>query len=361
MSAFPPAAGTPRVVVYHQTQYHQKRYVSLQPLVSTPGVFVTHLIVAAIHVNENPGHLTLNDHPPTDPRYDVLWQECALLQASGTKVMGMLGGAAKGTYARLCGAAVETPSPAGTDGNTSGSDTFEAFYRPLAAFIRAKRLDGLDLDVEESTSLPGIIRLIDRLRADFGTAFILTLAPVAPALIDPRANLSGFSYAQLEAARGHEIAWYNAQFYCGWGTLAEPMQYANIIGRGWRPDRIVAGTVTSPNNGAGFVEMEDLAASVIQLSEVYPTFGGVMGWEYFNSRPGGLEAPWEWAQWMTSLLGTEEGRAVAMMEAQTRKAQWQKGSTSEEKKKKKKGKKRITAPVPTEFEYFTDGEKNEEA
>ncbi|KAL5614557.1 hypothetical protein BROUX41_004660 [Berkeleyomyces rouxiae] len=354
MSAFPPAPKTPRVVVYHQTQYHQDRYVSLKPLVSTPGIFVTHLIVAAIHVNEFPGELTLNDHPPAHPRYDPLWRECALLQASGTKVLGMLGGAAKGTYARLCSDAVDKPS----DNNACAG--FEAFYQPLAAFIRAKRLDGLDLDVEEPTSLQGIIRLIDRLRADFGPDFILTLAPVAPALVDPRANLSGFSYAQLEAARGREIAWYNAQFYCGWGTLAEPMQYANIIGRGWRPERVVAGTVTSPNNGAGFVEMENLAASVIQLAEVFPTFGGIMGWEYFNSQPGGPEMPWEWAQWMTSLLGTEEGRVEAMLEAQKRKEKWAAGGSSSGTKPKKR-KNRIAAPVPDEFEYFTDGEKSEQA
>jgi hypothetical protein len=27
-----------------------------------------------------------------------------------------------------------------------------------------------------------------------------------------------------------------------------------------------------------------------------------MGWEYFNSDPGGTAAPWEWAQEMTAIL-----------------------------------------------------------
>lgn len=31
-------------------------------------------------------------------------------------------------------------------------------------------------------------------------------------------------------------------------------------------------------------------------------FGGVMGWEYFNSLPGGEERPWEWAREMTRHL-----------------------------------------------------------
>ncbi|OBT51568.1 hypothetical protein VE04_08384, partial [Pseudogymnoascus sp. 24MN13] len=73
-------------------------------------------------------------------------------------------------------------------------------------------------------SLAGVIRLIDRLRSDFGGGFIITLAPVATtrATRDPRANLSGFDYADLESERGSEIAWYNAQFYCGWGDVRTP-------------------------------------------------------------------------------------------------------------------------------------------
>lgn len=108
--------------------------------------------------------------------------------------------AAKGSYAKL-------------------SSQFETYYKPLHNLIRRHNLNGLDLDIEEETTLPDTLRLIDRLRADFGPEFIITLAPVATALLPGSPHLSGpaFDYRMLETLRGHEIAWYNTQFYCGWG------------------------------------------------------------------------------------------------------------------------------------------------
>ena len=88
------------------------------------------------------------------------------MQDIGVKVLGMLGGAAQGSFQRLDRSDVE----------------FEAYYVPLRDMIRRHNLDGLDLDVEEPMSLNGIVRLIDRLRTDFGAEFLITLAPVATAL-----------------------------------------------------------------------------------------------------------------------------------------------------------------------------------
>jgi chitinase len=96
-----------------------------------------------------------NDHVPEHPRYLTLWAELRILQASGIKVLGMLGGAAKGSFTRL----------------DLDEGTFELYYRPLRDLIRERSLDGLDLDVEEEMTLPGVIRLIDRLKSDFGNGF----------------------------------------------------------------------------------------------------------------------------------------------------------------------------------------------
>lgn len=115
-------------------------------------------------------------------------------------MLGMLGGAARGTFSA---ATLDSPDEA----------VFERYYGVLRDdVVRAHALDGLDLDVEEPMSLRGVVRLIDRLRADFGPAFLITLAPVAPALLDVRRNLSGFDYEALEVMRGREIAFYNCQF-----------------------------------------------------------------------------------------------------------------------------------------------------
>jgi hypothetical protein len=230
--------------------------------------------------------------------------------------------------------------------------SFESYYQPLADFIRWARLDGIDLDVEEPMSLPGIIRLVLRLRADFGPDFLITLAPVAAAMCeepepepdfergrrkkeadDPTqvarrkgvGNLSGFSYQDLEKAVGNEIAWYNTQFYCGWGDLDDGGEmYRQILEQGWDPTKIVVGTVTNPINGAGWTAersvkrtLKGMVAALKQKSRTHDgrkqekvAFGGMMGWEYYNcvvpspTRGFALHSgePWLWARRLRTFI-----------------------------------------------------------
>ncbi|KAK1141949.1 hypothetical protein N8T08_008272 [Aspergillus melleus] len=271
-----------RVVCYHQTICPDGQYVSMLPLIQN-NTGVTHVILAAFHLNADPNHITLNNDPPTHSMYDTLWTEVPLMKQGGVRVMGMLGGAAQGSFRSL-------------DGDL---ESFNRYYQPLLAVIRRLQLDGMDLDVEEDMSLPGIIRLIDQLKADLGDNFIVTLAPVAAALLN-RGNLSGFDYAALEMLRASKISWYNTQFYNGWGPADNPRMYATIIQRGWSPQRVVYGLLTNPGNGSqGFVPLETMGPILGHLVEQYPNFGGVMGWEYFNSNPGGREKPWQWAAVMS--------------------------------------------------------------
>ncbi|KAG9816669.1 family 18 chitinase glycoside hydrolase, partial [Aureobasidium melanogenum] len=281
-----PTGKGPRVIVYHQTIHRDGQYVSLLPLI-TNQTGVTHVIVAAIHLNEGPGNITLNDDPPHASKYETLWGEVAWLQASGVKVLGMLGGAAKGSFERLDG---------------PDDQKFEDYYKPLHALISKHRLSGLDLDIEEHMTLPGVIRLIDRLRADFGPAFLITLAPVATALLPNQPHLSGFDYRLLEQMRGNQIAWYNTQFYCGWGDATTTFWYDAIMSMGWRADKVVVGLVTNPGNGAGYVEQGTSHDMLRMLRAKYPAFGGVMGWEYFNSKPGEHGEPWQWAAGMARAI-----------------------------------------------------------
>ncbi|KAH8196372.1 hypothetical protein TruAng_009455 [Truncatella angustata] len=289
-----PRTSLPRLILYHQTVNDPSgKPVSILPLITKADISVTHLIVAAIHINSEPLGLTLNDHPPSDPRFATLWAECRIAQASGISVLGMLGGAAKGSFTRL----------------DRDEATFESYYVPLRDMIRERGLDGLDLDVEEEMSLAGIIRLIDTLRADFGPRFLITLAPVAAALLDSRRNLSGFDYEALEVMRGKEVAWYNAQFYCGWGDASTPFMYEMCVARGWDPMKLVMGVVTTSDNGSGWVPWPILGPNLTLMRKKIANFGGVMGWEYFNSSPGGKEKPWEWAQRMTKVLRDDQSRS----------------------------------------------------
>lgn len=285
---YPPSDLPPprRIVYYHQTHFRPDgSYVSLKPLI-TNNTPITHLILAAIHLNDGPGNITLNDDPPTAERNETLWAEVKELQDAGIGVLGMLGGAAKGSFQRLDGSA----------------DLFEAYYTPLRDFIRSSRLDGLDLDVEEEMSLYGILRLIDRLKADFGPLFTITLAPVATALMGKR-HLSGFDYVQLEIQRGSSIAWYNTQFYCGWGSMENNAAFDFILVCGWKPERIVIGLLTNPRNAeSGHVEISVVGPVIARLVSRHGDIGGVFGWEYFNSLPGGEAEPWKFADCMFAAL-----------------------------------------------------------
>lgn len=350
-----PSPGLPRIIVYYQSHHHRDgplhgQPISILPLIERrPAIRLTHLNLAAFHINQKPDPsqiITLNDHVPAHPSFDTLWREVATLQAAGVKVLGMLGGAARGTF---CKETLDSDEDA----------VFERYYGALRDMVRERRLDGLDLDVEEHMSLGGIVRLIDRLREDFGKDFLITLAPVAPALLDVRRNLSGFDYEALEVMRGRDIAWYNCQFYCGWGDCSNPILYEMMLMKGWAPEKVVVGLVTNPSNGSGFIPFDVLATVLpLMVGQHNRRFGGVMGWEYFNSLPGGRERPWEWAEWMTRVLGPEQTMApeVVMPVGKIEMPVSEK-KTAElvELAEGGDGQKGKEAPLPGEFEYHSDG------
>lgn len=292
----------PRIVCYHQMHYYKGEFVSLLPLLNTEA---THIIIAAIHLNSRDS-ITLNDDPFDSPKNEPLWSEVRTLQHAGMRVLGMLGGAHQGSFTKL-------------DGDI---ESFEAHYKLLHQMVALTGLDGLDLDVEEAMSLAGIIRLIDRLKRDFGRDFLITLAPVATAMRSQQ-NLSGFDYEVLEKAFCANIAWYNTQFYCGWGCMENTSDYEKIAARGWPADKIVVGLVTNPRNCAGWVSDKPLRETLTALKKKYPNFGGVMGWEYFNSmtEEDGHGRPWCWAQFMGKILRSSnsdldavEGKTGALQE-----------------------------------------------
>ncbi|KAL6882287.1 endo-N-acetyl-beta-D-glucosaminidase precursor [Trichoderma longibrachiatum] len=285
----PRAAPTdlPRLIVYFQTTHDSSnRPISMLPLITEKGIALTHLIVCSFHINQG-GVVHLNDFPPDDPHFYTLWNETLAMKQAGVKVMGMVGGAAPGSF------------NAQTLDSTDAA-TFEHYYGQLRDAIVNFQLEGMDLDVEQPMSQAGISRLVARLRADFGSDFLITLAPVASAL-ENSSNLSGFSYAALQQAQGSNVDWYNTQFYSGFGSMADTADYDRIVANGFAPAKVVAGQLTTPE-GAGWIPTSNLNNTIISLVSEYGQIGGVMGWEYFNSLPGGTAEPWEWAQIVTEIL-----------------------------------------------------------
>ncbi len=283
------APAVPRLVIYFQTTHDsQGQPISMLPLVKKQGIALTHLIVCSLHINAG-SEVHLNDYPPSDARFYTLWNETQVLRAAGVRIMGMIGGAAPGSF--------DT-----TTLDASNGTVFEHYYAQLAAVIRTYNLQGMDLDVEQFMSDGGIARLVRRLHTDFGTDFEVTLAPVASAL-DNSSNLSGFDYRRLDTAVGSSVSFYNAQFYNGFGSMQTPDDYVAVVANGFAAARVLAGQITNPSAGYDFVPFDKLAAVVSSLQASFAgQFGGIMGWEYFNSEPGGPAEPWRWAQEMTKIL-----------------------------------------------------------
>jgi hypothetical protein len=281
----PPArpATSKRVIVYYQTQYQGSTYFSPAKLLDN-NTRTTDVVVAAFHLNGD-GSVHLNDDPPSAAKFSPMWADLARMQASGVRVEAMVGGAAQGSFTNL-------------------DTNFATYYPLLKNVITTYRLDGVDLDVEESMSLAGMERLIDQLRADFGAGFVISLAPVATAM-SSGGNLSGFNYETLYRDRGSEISWFNIQFYNGWGSIASTAGYDAIVNRGLvPPQKLIAGALTnSSNGGSGYVAPTALASVLSSLVAEHQDFGGVDGWEYFNSQPGGTAAPWQWAGAMATAQG----------------------------------------------------------
>jgi chitinase len=257
------------------------------PLITEKNIALTHLIICSFHINLD-DVIHLNDFPPGDTHFNTVWTEAKVMQAAGVKVMGMIGGAAPGAF--------ETWTLDSDD-----VSVFEHYYGQLRDTIRAYNLDGMDIDVEEWFSQEGITRLVERLYADFGKDFIITLAPVASALLNS-GNLSGFDYKVLETSDGQDIDWYNAQFYNGFGDASSTGTFDSIVKNGFKANKVVVGQITTPDNGSGWVDFKTLNNTVTKLRSKYGEIGGIMGWEYFNSAPGGNSKPWVWAQDMTKIL-----------------------------------------------------------
>lgn len=285
-------AALPQQVFAHRVIYYYQTLTDLSPIIknlnlTTGRPYTTDINLAAFHLGpQSDGTLIhLNDHPPDDPTFNVPWQQLAQLQKMGVKLHMMLGGAACCSYKSLF-------------------SNWNKLYPVLKQTLQEHFFNGIDLDIEESVSLSNVQRLIDQLNSDFGNAFEITLAPVASDLTDGR-GLSGFNYKALyQSPEGAKIAWFNTQFYSGFGSLSSTSDYDRAIENGFPPDKVVAGMLGNPQDGSGYLNVNQIARTVKLLANKYSSFGGVFSWEYFRTLPGGTSSPQQWSQLMAQTMST---------------------------------------------------------
>ena len=250
-----------KIIYYYQT------FIGLDDILSKSSNVVTHIHLSSIHFGtdqDNTPYIHLNDYSPENPIFDNLWKELDIAKSLNIKIILMIGGAG-GAF------------------NTLFSN-FNLYYPLLKKIItKYECISGVDLDVEENTSLADIKMLIKEIKKDFGINFIVSMAPVAYALESDTPGMGGFMYKDLfNSEEGKYIDYFNGQFYYDFCEKA----YQNVINNGYPAEKIIFGMESGQN-------IENVKIMVEKLVKKYPNFGGVFDWEYFNA--DGDKNPYDWA------------------------------------------------------------------
>ena len=187
-----------------KTIYYYQTFVGLHKL-------MTHLQdidvinISSIHFDEDKNgqkNIYLNDNLPDDKIFDKMWMETQDCYNQGVTIILMIGGAG-GAYQNLF------------------SD-FDRYYTMLKGLLERKPfIQGIDLDIEEEVSLDHVKMLIVRLKQDFGKDFIITMAPIAPSMIN---NCPGMSGREI-----HKVVLYFLILSCFFSPLS--CQYLLIAAR----------------------------------------------------------------------------------------------------------------------------------
>ena len=252
-----------KIIYYYQT------FTGLQPILSkkTP---TTHIIVSSIHFGKDAKqpYIHLNDFKPDDKKFTSVWKECQEATDKGITIMIMVGGAG-GAYEVLF-------------------SNFDLYYPMLKQLIETKPfIKGVDLDIEEGVSLTNVKKLINQLTKDFGTDFIITMAPISSSLTTDYPGLGGFRYKDLiqNSGEGKMINWLNGQFYFQYTKGC----FENCVENGYDPKKIVCGMISSISN------FDEALNQLKLIKKTYPDFGGVFVWEYFNCPPDRTH-PEKWSE-----------------------------------------------------------------
>ena len=263
-----------------KTIYYYQSFVGLNKLMNhLQDIDV--IIVSSLHFGKdknNQKNIFLNDNLPYDPIFNEMWLETEKLSVQGTTIMLMMGGAGF-AYKELF------------------SD-FDTYYPLLKRLITKKSwIRGIDLDVEENTSIENIKMLINQLVKDFvinDNDFIITMAPVSSTMITDGSSFAGFNYKELyNSEEGKYIHWFNTQCYNSFSYDT----YESIIKNGYPSEKIVMGMESGQFNESSF---NGALEEIKKIKNKYPDFSGVFDWEYLNAPPDKTD-PSQWSKRMKQI------------------------------------------------------------
>ena len=257
-----------------KVSYYYQTFVGLDKLMTHPED-VTNIIVSSIHFGKDKNgekNIYLNDNLPNDKIFDKLWKQTEELFKRNVTITCMVGGAG-GAYQELF------------------SD-FDTYYPLLVNMIRSKPcITGIDLDIEESVKIDDVRMLINRITADFGDDFIITMAPVSSSLESDGLGMGGFCYKDLyNSEEGKYINWFNCQCYYSYSLDT----FDKIVKNGYPSNKIIMGMESGQFTDSSFVD------EIKKIRKVYPDMGGVYDWEYLNAPPD-KDDPSEWAKLMSNI------------------------------------------------------------
>ena len=256
-----------RIIYYYQT------FVGLKDIL-TADTKVTHIHLSSIHFgkdNNNP-YIHLNDHNPSDPRFDSVWSDLKEAKKLGIKIILMVGGA---------GGAFQTLF-----------SNYNIYYNLLKNLVYSKKdiIDGIDLDIEEQVSINNVENLIKTIKTDFYSNFIVTMAPIQSSMQSDQPGMGGFIYKDLYKSSGSLIDYFNVQCYYDYSVNA----YKEIINNGYPVEKIVIGSISSQ-------DIKQNINTIKNIVQMYPNIGGVFNWEYYDSPPDS-HYPGTWSQLMDEAL-----------------------------------------------------------
>jgi hypothetical protein len=297
------AINAKRIGYYLQAHYHyddHTKYLSMLPL-GDPSRHTAYIVLAAFHLNYTKDDgaglkkIYLNDEIYDEGTNVKVWEEAEQLRAKGIKIFGLLGGDGIWEIEKL-----------------GGTEGFDLAYRLVADMIRAKRLDGVDLNVEphdedstKSVGNAGVIKVVTQLKRDFPD-LLITMAPGGRELLPQESRLSNVEYIDLYKSIGDQIAWFNVQCYNGWGS-PEVGSFQGYIDAGFPADKLVMLVLGGPNTSGqvtGWVDGDTLRDGLNSIIAAYPDMGGICCWDWFNATLDASAGPQleKWSDFVSSVM-----------------------------------------------------------